>query len=519
MNLRLLITLSIVFATIGCSDESVPTAQKRIQDISKRLALVESSQEASRSLYELSELVPEVKEQPRNLIRPICKILGDKDTDVRDAAPQCLLAFGQNISGDLLPLVNDVQSQIRMGALRALDILSKDPWDPARACAIVDALKVRLDNESEPSIRSAIIHTLARVSGDYENALELGLRESDRKVRESFAFVDQQHTPRSDKVFQLLADRIRDGQEHVYVRTNCMTSLGILFRERAVPVFIERLDDPGYTAEAAIDRLGSVRSDALAAIPELLRILETRPELRIPAVKALGEIRCKQSREVVERIVAMMIDGRLAHPGVELPLAKIAPENFPAVIDAVVSDDSKVRSSLERVLKKGTHYVRSDEQAATFVIARAFCDQRSAVRRLVVECHFNTPIDVTEGVELDAALQSLTQALSQDDDAKVRTGAAELINLMRGPTTSAISALVVALSDREPTVRRARHSLAAQLPRRQLGGISADPHSADPPTSIGQQQANGWLQAFSAHQLHRFGIPWMQLVQWLHNPP
>jgi len=256
-------------------------------------------------------------------------------------------------------------------------------------------------------------------------------------------------------VFELLSTRIRDRSENPYVRGSCMFSLTILFRARSVPVLIEQIDDRSYSAKAAIQYLADLRSDAAPSVPALLKALDTRDDLRADIARTLGFIRCADSSAAVDRLVRLVVAGRLDGIGIDNAISRIAPENMPALIEGIRRAEGNNLALLQRAMNDTTGQFRNDDSAAIFAMARGLCDESRKVRsrvagaRICYRC-----VDVKEGAELDAAIACLARAL-KDDDPKVRVTAATMINMLRGPTSSAIPALAEALGDSDATVRRA----------------------------------------------------------------
>ncbi|MBD2441598.1 HEAT repeat domain-containing protein [Nostoc sp. FACHB-110] len=220
-----------------------------------------------------------------------------------------------------------------------------------------------------------------------------------------------------------------------------------------ISTYIQQLKDKDASVRyTAADALGNMRGEAKAAIPALLKALQsdTDANVRYKAANALGNMREEAKAAIPALIKALQSDtnANVRYYAADA-LGKMGGEAkaaIPALLKALQSDtDASVRSNAADALGN----MSGEAKAAIPALIKALqSDTDASVRSNAANVLGNM------GGEAKAAIPALLKAFQSDTDASVRSNAANALGKMGGEAKAAIPALLKALqSDKDVSVR------------------------------------------------------------------
>ncbi|MCE9544569.1 MAG: HEAT repeat domain-containing protein [Planctomycetia bacterium] len=375
----------------------------------------------------------------------LIKQLDAPEAEARSAAAMELADRGEQAAPAVDALrkhLKDSDAEVRAHAARALGHIGK---------ASMPAVEDLVHNLTDPSlhVRRSTVQALRRIKPGPEKVVPLMLSALSDKDPAVVLSALNSLAEEGEAVVPPMIQALKDPRT-AYWACLVLSDVGPPAKD-AVPQLIKTLEDERVEVqmEAAM-ALGSIGPDARSAAPELTKLLgDKHPAVKYAAVFALGSIGApaaassgalEKELDGKDLFLNIIATGALAriHAGDAEYLTGLKKRSLPTLFEAVKNKDRKIRLAAVRAI----HELKPGPEVVVPAFARlvSTSDEKT----------INDVIDAvaTLGVE---AVPGLTAALKNK---VVRGQAAEILGRIGPPAASAVPALIEALDDDRPEVRR-----------------------------------------------------------------
>ncbi|MBI3271954.1 MAG: HEAT repeat domain-containing protein [Planctomycetes bacterium] len=432
----------------------------------------------------LAELGPKVRDAAPAVLEALC----DSDPEVRAVARKVVVQLGRRVVPALLERLKDSKPAVRAAAAEALTDLGwraaeagpallAAAWDEnaaVRAAAVAGfscwcprsgteaQTVVELLRHPDPIVRRGAADALRGASAYAAPAPAALLELLDDPVPEVRCAAASALSMGDDAAARVLAKALRDPEEKVALAAaESLRRIGPGAGE-VVPDLLKGMQSASpLVAKACIDALGAMRGKGSAAVPALLKLLETLPE-EAEKKGGVAPLAGFASRDVPVDLTA----------AASAALSQIGGSAVPALAEMVRSGRTpRCERAVQALAEMGA-------EALPAVPALALCLKRAegGLRFELLD------LLARLGPEAKAAEPSLAELL-HDLDPATRTAAACTLGRLGGPATTAVLvALKAACDDPDPEVRRSAAATlfevarAAPETRAALERLLCDPH-------------------------------------------
>ena len=365
---------------------------------------------------------------------------------------QELVLVGGN---DELRVVNLISGDVRNGRPRDIvrGLASKDP--EAVKQALVMAAERRLSDALEGA-RAVFAHRQTRPDVRLRAAVTLaamGDRRGAELIRKTAAgqFADAQSAQGWDRQFQ---------------RAVAIESLPEAIGPEALPLLVAALRNGRADASAAVKALVKLKGESAAALVPMVAVSQDR-RIRLAAIGVLGSIGTDAKAAVPSLVAALGDDDRLVRIKAALALARCDPTRkdvLPILRAGLQYDVDEVSHCSIREAAAECLTRLGPEGTAIIVEAliEALDDEDTALRNGALEALIKVG---------PAAVPALMRGL-RHGQARVRRGSALVLGKIRSAARPATAALLAALGDENPMVRGAAAEALCEIDPDSLAGVA-----------------------------------------------